>query len=66
MFYLTLPSNSSVNHYPDNNASHYYTNLGGDFEVGLSEIQFSNSYYNVEKGVLDPVPSYRNNGAAPY
>ena len=56
MFYLTLPSNSSMNHYTDNNASHHYTklrqtvDLSGDFEVGLSEIQFSNSYCNVEKG----------------
>ena len=56
MFYLTLPSNSSMNHYPDNNASHYYTklprtvDLSGDFEVGLFKIQFSNSYYKVEKG----------------
>ena len=56
MIYLTLPSNNSMDYYPANNASHYYTKLpqtidrSGDYEVGLSEIQFSNSCYNVEKG----------------
>ena len=56
MFYLTLPSNSSMDRKSANNAGHYYTklpqtiDLSGDYEVGLSEIQFSKSYYNVEKG----------------
>ena len=55
MFYLTLPSNSSMEYYPDNTASHYFTklpqdiNLTGDYEVGLSEIQFSNNYLNVKE-----------------
>ena len=41
--------------YPDNQASHYFTKLpqtiqlSGDYEVGLSEIQFSNTYLNVNK-----------------
>ena len=53
-FYLTLPSNSSMQFFPDNRASHYFTklpqeiNLSGDYEVGLSEIQFSSSYLNIE------------------
>lgn len=53
MFYLTLPSNSSMEYYPDNSASHYFTklpqaiNLTGEYEVGLCEIQFSNTYFNV-------------------
>lgn len=56
MFYLTLPSNSSLQYYPDNSASHYFTklpqtiDLERDFEVGLSEIQLPNSYLNVAKG----------------
>lgn len=52
-FYITLPSNSSVDHFPDNNPSHFFTklpqtiDLNGNYEVGLSEIQFPNSYFNV-------------------
>ena len=44
-----------MDHYPDNRASHFYTKLpqtvtlSGDYELGLSEIQFSNSFYNVEE-----------------
>ena len=54
MFYLTLPSNSSMQYYPQNSASHFYTRLpqdvelNNDYEVGLSEIQLSNTYFNVE------------------
>lgn len=49
-FYITLPSNSSMAHYPDNQPHHFYTKLpqpiqlSADYEVGLAEIQFSNSY----------------------
>lgn len=46
-FYLTLPSNASLDHYPNNAADHYYTDLpeeinlsGRRYEIGLSEIQF--------------------------
>ena len=55
MFYLTLPSNSSLKYYPDNNASHFITKLpqtqalNGEYEVGLAEIQFSNNYLNVRE-----------------
>ena len=55
MFYLTLPSNSSMEYYPDNSASHYHVklpqdiNLTGEYEVGLSEIQFSNTYFNIRE-----------------
>ena len=51
MFYLTLPSNSSMEYYPDNTTSHYFTklpqdiHLTGDYEVGLSEILFSNTLF---------------------
>lgn len=53
MFYLTMPSNSSMEYYPDNHASHYITKLPqpievtADYEVGLSEILFSNTYFNL-------------------
>lgn len=56
MFYMTLPSNSSIQHYPNNCASHFFTklpqhvDLNGEYEVGLSEIQFSNTYFNVKEG----------------
>ena len=55
MFYLTLPSNSSKEYYPDNSASHYHVklpqdlNLTGEYEVGLSEIQFSNTYFTIRE-----------------
>ena len=58
MFYLTLPSNSSLRYFPDNHASHFITKLPqaqeltGQYEVGLSEIQFSNSYQNVLKDTV--------------
>lgn len=54
MFYLTLPSNSSLNFYPDNTPGAYTTKLPqdfevtGDYEVGLAEIQFANTYLNVQ------------------
>ena len=53
MFYLTLPSNSSLGFFPNNNASHFITKLpqpqelNGEYEVGLAEIQFTNSYQNI-------------------
>jgi hypothetical protein len=53
--YLTLPSNSSTNYYPDNTLTHYVTklhsamNLSGEWEVALSEIHFPRSWYTIEK-----------------
>eukprot|EP00745_Piridium_sociabile_P016481 TRINITY_DN24483_c1_g2_i1.p3 TRINITY_DN24483_c1_g2~~TRINITY_DN24483_c1_g2_i1.p3 ORF type:complete len:255 (+),score=34.22 TRINITY_DN24483_c1_g2_i1:1052-1816(+) len=53
MFYLTLPSNSSMEYYPDNQPSHFLTKLpqaielNADYEVGLSEILVSNTYFNL-------------------
>ena len=43
-FYMTLPSNSSTDVYPNNNASEFQTKLPqtyhlNDYEVGLAEIQ---------------------------
>ena len=33
MFYLTLPSNSSMNYYPDNTLAHYTTALAQDVDL---------------------------------
>lgn len=55
MFYLTLPSNSSLEFFPDNTLTHYFTKLphpidlsGGQWEVGLSEIQYPHTWYNIQ------------------
>ena len=54
MFYLTLPSNSSMNYFP-NNALTYYatkllkiTDLDGAWEIGLAEKQCPHSWYSVK------------------
>lgn len=55
-FFLHLPSNSSESYYPDNTRSHFITRLlnsielKGDWEVGLSEILFSKTWFNIKKG----------------
>ena len=54
-FYLTLPSNSSVDFYPDNTLTQFRTKLKeditlqGDWEVGLSEIIYPKSWYNITR-----------------
>ena len=56
MFYLTLPSNSSMNYYPDNTLAHFTTklpqdvDLTGKWEVALVELQYPHSYYNIRTG----------------
>ena len=54
-FYITLPSNSSMKHFPENTQSSYRTKLsaplilsGDDWEVGLSEIFIPKSWYNID------------------
>ena len=56
-FYLTLPSNSSMKHFPNNSPAHFYTELpqsidlsSKEYEVGLAEIQFPNTYTNLDEG----------------
>ena len=56
-FYMTLPSNSSTDTYPDNSPGHFYTKLPqtytlSNFEVGLAEICFPNTYFNVTHDLL--------------
>jgi len=54
-FYMTLPSNSSMDVFPDNTLAEYATKLPqnfdmqGEWEVGMSEIQFPTSWYNVSR-----------------
>jgi hypothetical protein len=52
-FYVTLPSNASPKIFPDNKPSHFFVKLpqtidvSSQYEVGLVEIQFPNTYCNV-------------------
>ena len=52
-FYMTLPSNASMKIHPDNTLSHYVTvlphriDLIGEWECGLTEMQYSHTWYNV-------------------
>ena len=53
-FYLTLPSNSSEQYYPDNTLTHFTTklhsdvSLNGDWEVGLADIMYPRNWYNID------------------
>ena len=53
-FYLTLPSNSSLNVFPDNKTSSYRVklpqaiDLNGDWEVGLYSISFPSTWYTLQ------------------
>ena len=55
-FYLTLPSNSSMDVYPTNTKTDFKTKLpnrielDGKWEVGLVEIQYPHSWYNLAEG----------------
>src|ERR1700729_1107028 len=52
-FYVTLPSNASPKIFPDNKTGHFFVKLpqtidvSSQYEVGLVEIQFPNTYCNV-------------------
>jgi hypothetical protein len=56
-FYLTLPSNSSESHYPDNTMRKFTTHLpsavslSSEWEVGLVEISFPRTWYTVRRGM---------------
>src|SRR5678816_2081527 len=55
-FYITLPSNISTHYYPNNTVTRYTTRLengialSGDWEVGLVEIQYQHTWFNLERG----------------
>ena len=52
-FYIALPSDSSIKYFPENTVSGYTTNLpreivlDGNWECGVSEIQYPLSFFNV-------------------
>ena len=52
-FYLTLPSNSSMNYFPENKVNNFTTKLpqnielSGDWEVGLVSVQFPVNWTNL-------------------
>jgi len=52
-FYVTLPSNSSMDYYPENTVACYTTKLAntveleGDWEVGLAEMSIPSAVYSV-------------------
>ena len=57
MFYLTLPSNSSADAFDKKNTQSEFQiqlpepiELKGDWEVGLAEIQYPSSWYNIPCG----------------
>ena len=55
-FYVTLPSNSSMQYFPDNKTSNFVTKLSrtpqldGEWEVGLAEIVYPHTWYNICEG----------------
>ncbi len=65
-FQLTLPSNSSVEYYPNNKATDFTTklqtsiSLEGEWEAALIDIQYPHNWYNIPEDVgivviLEPV-----------
>ena len=52
-FYLTLPSNSSMEYYPENTVANFETrltnliSLEGDWDVALYEIQYKRMWYTI-------------------
>ena len=55
-FYVTLPSNSSMQYFPDNKTLNFVTKLSrtlqldGEWEVGLAEIDYPHTWYNIREG----------------
>ena len=55
IFYIHLPSNSSMHEFPNNTLTHFQTklpsqiNLVGEWEVGLAEICYPLSWYNIRR-----------------
>ncbi|KAJ8048251.1 hypothetical protein HOLleu_00494 [Holothuria leucospilota] len=64
-FYVTLPSNSSPEVYPDNTLTHFRVKLPqpitleGQWEVGLAEIVYPHQWYNLDE---ESTYSYTGNG----
>ena len=57
MLYLILPSNNSMDCFPDNTLTHFTTrlpqmmDLDGSWEIGQAEIQYPHNWYNIKHGV---------------
>ena len=55
---MTLPSDSSMNTYPDNTVAHYVTKLArpiqldGDYKAALTELIYPYSFHNIEEDEL--------------
>lgn len=55
-FYITLPSDSSSEYYPENTAARFITRLcervclDGEYEVGLAELMYPHSWFNFNTG----------------
>ena len=55
-FYVTLPSISSMQYFPDHKTSNFVTKLSrtpqldGEWEVGLAEIVYPHTWYNIHEG----------------
>ena len=55
-FYVTLPSNSSMQYFLDSKTSNFVTKLSrtpqldGEWEVGLAEIVYAHTWYNIREG----------------
>ena len=55
-FYVTFPCNSSMEYFPDNKTSNFVTKLSrtlkldGEWEVGLAEIDYLHTWYNICEG----------------
>ena len=55
-FYVMLPSNSSLEYFPNNKTSNFVTKLSrtlqldGEWEVGLAEIDYPHTWYSIHKG----------------
>ena len=65
-FFVVLPSDSSMNYFPDNTVAHYKTKLSkpicddGDYEVALTELVYPMNYHNfVVKEPLLIRPTYQ-------
>ena len=57
-FYVTFPSNSSMQYFPDNKTSNFVTKLSrtlqldGEWEVDLVEIDYPHTWYNIREGKI--------------
>ena len=55
-FYVTLPSDSSMQYFPDNKTSNFVTKLSrtlqlnGEWEVGPPEIDYPHTWYSIREG----------------